>query len=91
MTGWILRAILFLIVLRLVMRFLMGLFQGLTGQPAHAGGGARTGRRQAAQALVRDPVCGIYIPRAGALTAGSGAATRYFCSAHCREAYGKHA
>jgi uncharacterized protein len=87
MFAWTLRIILFLIVLRLVLRFLHGLFQGL------APGTATSGRRQprVAEQLVRDPVCGTYLPRARALTAGSGAAIRYFCSEQCREAYGKHA
>lgn len=86
MIGWALRIILFLIVLRLVLRFLMGLVQGLTGAPGRA---PRSG--PAPQRLVRDPVCGTYIPRSTALTTGSGSATAYFCSEHCREAYGKHA
>jgi len=86
MTGWIIRAILFLIVLRLVLRFLRGLFQGLAPDAAS---GSRSPR--AAEQLVRDPVCGTYVPRARALTAGSGSAIRYFCSEQCREAYGKHA
>jgi uncharacterized protein len=86
MTGWILRVVLFLIVLRLVLRFVMGLVQGLSG-PAS---GSRSARPPS-QPLVRDPVCGTYVPRSSALTARSGGATLYFCSEHCREAYGKHA
>jgi uncharacterized protein len=89
MFGWALRIILFLIVLRLVLRFVHGLFQGLA---PGAGSGSGSGRAaRAAEQLVRDPVCGTYLPRARALTAGSGAALRYFCSERCREAYGKHA
>ena len=88
MFGWVLRVILFLIVVRLVLRFVHGLFQGLAG-PGSGSGSGRTPR--AAEQLVRDPVCGTYLPRTRALTAGSGAALRYFCSEQCREAYGKHA
>ncbi len=74
MFGWILRIVLFLIVLRLVLRFVHGLFQGL-------GVGPGSGRApRAAEHLVRDPVCGTYLPRTRALTTGSGAALRYFCS-----------
>ena len=87
MFGWILRIILFLIVVRLVLRFVHGLLQGLS--PGSGPGGQRS-RREPEQ-LVRDPVCGTYVPRTRALTAGSGAALRYFCSEQCREAYGKHA
>ena len=87
MTAWIIRFILLLIVLRLVLRFVQGLFQGLAPEPR---GGARSGGGRAEQ-LVRDPVCGTYLPRARAIAVGSGAALRYFCSERCREAYGKHA
>jgi uncharacterized protein len=85
MTGWIIRIILFLIVVRLLLRFVHGLFQGLSSEPR----GARAAR--AAEPLVRDPVCGAYLPRTRAVTVGSGATLRYFCSEQCREAYGKHA
>jgi uncharacterized protein len=89
MTGWILKIIVFLLVLRLLLRFVMGLIQGLS--PARAGDGAAGGRDRAAQPLVRDPVCGTYVPQSRALTVGSGSGTRYFCSEQCRDAYGKHA
>jgi uncharacterized protein len=88
MFAWTLRIILLLIVLRLVLRFVHGLFQGLAPSSGGSGSG-RAGR--APEQLVRDPVCGTYLPRARALTTGSGAALRYFCSEQCREAYGKHA
>jgi uncharacterized protein len=90
MTGWILRIILFLIVLRLVLRFVQGLFQGLSPEPRGARGGAG-GRGGRAAQLVRDPVCGTYLPRARAIAVGSGETLRYFCSERCRETYGKHA
>jgi len=38
---------------------------------------------------VRDPVCGTYIVRARALTAGTGDQTRYFCSEKCRDEYAR--
>jgi YHS domain-containing protein len=88
MVGWIIRAILFLIVLRLVLRFIQGLIQGLAPGSGASGGSRGPGP---AEQLVRDPVCGTYVPRTRALTIGSGTAVRYFCSERCREAYGKHA
>jgi YHS domain-containing protein len=87
MTGWILKIIVFLLVLRLVLRFVMGLLQGLAGD----GGSRSNGSSRASQPLVRDPVCGTYVPRSRALTVGSGETTRYFCSEQCRETYAKHA
>jgi uncharacterized protein len=92
MTGWILRVILFLIVLRLVLRFVVGLVQGFTGSSGRsASGAAHSGGNKSGQLLVRDPVCGTYVPRSTALRIGSGPSTLYFCSEDCREAYGKHA
>jgi YHS domain-containing protein len=83
--GWAIRIILFLIVLRLVLRFVRGLLQGLRPE-GHGRAAARSSEH-----LVRDPVCGTYLPAARAFTLGAGAGTRYFCSERCREAYGKHA
>jgi hypothetical protein len=37
--------------------------------------------------LVRDPQCGTYVPKARALTVGTGEKILYFCSAACRDAY----
>ena len=37
--------------------------------------------------LVRDPNCGTYIPKARAITVGTGADIKYFCSTTCRDAY----
>jgi hypothetical protein len=86
-TRFILIALALLLVLRLVLRFVFGLFQGLA-DPAgtQAGsGGARPGHgAKIAGALVRDPICGMYIPREGAVTAAIGGETRYYCSEACR-------
>jgi len=42
---------------------------------------------QAIDEMVRDPVCGVYVPKREALTASSGGETIYFCSPQCRERY----
>jgi YHS domain-containing protein len=34
--------------------------------------------------LVKDPVCGVFVARSQALTAGSGGEARFFCSEKCR-------
>jgi hypothetical protein len=39
--------------------------------------------------LVRDPHCGTYVLPSQALTSGSGASTRYFCSEKCRKAWSR--
>jgi YHS domain-containing protein len=84
MISWALRIILLLIVIRLVMRFVMGLFQGLAPDPRRA-------RMDRPEPLVRDPVCGTYVPRARALTAGSGDRVQFFCSEECRRAWAARA
>ncbi|HEY8551532.1 MAG TPA: hypothetical protein VIL35_16355 [Vicinamibacterales bacterium] len=84
MTGWIIRIVLLLLILRLVLRFVYGLMQGLNP----SGSSSRTVKGPGtAVPLVRDPVCGTYIPRSKALASGSGDAVQYFCSEECRKAY----
>ena len=70
-----------------------GLLRGMMGVPQATGGGdaapPRPGGRspQSSGTLVRDPVCGTYLPQSRALTVGNGESTIYFCSAECRDAY----
>ena len=77
MTRLILFAILAFVVARLAWRLLTGIFLGMGYQPPSASGRSSVG-------LVRDPVCGTFVLPSKALTAGSGADTRYFCSEKCR-------
>jgi hypothetical protein len=76
-----LRALLVLFFLRMLFRFVGGLFRGLTES-------GRSEPRAAAPpsgiALVRDPVCNTYVPRASALTALIDGEERHFCSEACR-------
>jgi YHS domain-containing protein len=79
--GWIVRLLLLAIVLRLVLRAVLGrrgpVARRRPAQPAVRQGGT----------LERDPHCGTYVPRTAAITAHSGAETLYFCSTTCRDAY----
>ena len=85
MTRWILLAIALLLVVRLVLRFVYGLVQGLTGSADAGAGAPRPGARgRVVGALVRDPVCGMYIPRDAAIAGSVGGETRYYCSEACR-------
>jgi YHS domain-containing protein len=88
MIRWILGFLATLLLIRLVLRFLLGLLQGLT-EPSgsRTAGGPRSGGRRSevgAVSLVRDPVCQTYIPREGAVTALVGGETRFYCSEACR-------
>jgi uncharacterized protein len=78
MVGWTLRILLFLLVLRLLLRFLRGVYQGMMGPPAED---------TRSVALVRDPVCGTYVPRGKALVSRAGGDTHYFCSEDCRDTF----
>jgi YHS domain-containing protein len=87
MIRWILNLIVVLVLIRLVLRFLFGLVQGLTApssQDAPARGSAGSRGAVKAVALVRDPVCQTYIPSEGALTAIVDGETRFYCSEACR-------
>jgi uncharacterized protein len=86
MFGWILRILVLLLVLRLIFRFVRGVMQGLQGQGPggpHRAGGANT----PSVPLVKDPMCGTYVPRTRALAATTADGTHYFCSEICREQY----
>jgi YHS domain-containing protein len=75
------RLLLFLILLALAVRALSRLVSGIVegaGYRREIGPGVK---------LVRDPVCGVYVVPAQALTSGSGGEVRYFCSEKCRRAW----
>ena len=84
MARFILLAILFLVVVRLVWRLVKGIFQGMGYQ-------ATDGTQATSVGLVRDPVCGMFVMPSKALTSGAGAETRYFCSDKCRQEYARRA
>jgi YHS domain-containing protein len=78
MAGWFIRLLLLLFILRALARLWRGIVEGM-----------RPPRDAAPPAvpLVRDPVCGMFVVPARALTAGTGADTRFFCSENCRRTY----
>jgi YHS domain-containing protein len=76
MSGIVLRIILFLIVARLIWKFVRGVLEGA--------GYFQTSSSHPSVGLVRDPVCGVFVVPSNALTLGSGLETRYFCSEKCR-------
>ena len=88
MIRWFLNLLVILLLVRLVLRFVFGLVQGLASPSAERSaakpGGAAPGRAVGTSTLVRDPVCGTYIPREGAVTAIVRGETRHYCSDACR-------
>ncbi len=87
MIRWVLNVIVLLLLLRLALRFVLGLLQGLATPSADATSsrGSTGGPARIAGELVRDPVCSTYIPRESAIAGRVGAETRYYCSTTCRD------
>ena len=85
--GWIVRILAVLLIVRLVFRFLGGLFQGLSGAASStsAPGGRQAPGPRVGGRLVRDPQCGTHVPEANAIRVGSGDTAVYFCSTTCRD------
>ena len=83
MLRLIIWAVLLIVIGRIVWRFMYAIFDG-------AGMLRGPGQRErGAVKLVRDPICGVFVVPGKALTSGSGAATRYFCSEKCRDQWGR--
>ena len=82
--GWLVRFILFSLLItlavRAVMRLVGGIVEGATG------GGPRAAAPPATK-MVKDPVCGTYVVPSKALTASRGSQTAWFCSPECRQVW----
>jgi YHS domain-containing protein len=71
--------VLLVLLLRAVRRFARGLAQGMNAP--------RQPSQPRAVGLVRDPVCGTFVVPSRALSSGTGADARFFCSEKCRQAW----
>jgi YHS domain-containing protein len=98
MIVWLLKAILFFVIIRVIWWFLSGLIDGLTpdapgSRGARGGSGSRPGARgnTASVPLVRDPVCGKYVVPGRAITTGRADQIQYFCSEKCRDEFARRA
>jgi uncharacterized protein len=85
--GFLLRYVLILLlgllILRALGKALAGLIAGASPDPRPRGGPPERGVQ-----MVRDPVCGTFLPPDAALSlAERGGGVRYFCSEKCRDAY----
>ena len=80
MTRFILVAVLLLFVARAFWMLVDAIIRSAGGRP---------GRRPEAppMKLVRDPVCGTWVPPRDTLSLSSGGVTHYFCSDGCRQEY----
>ena len=86
--GWIVRVIILAVVV-LIVRLLIAGVQGMLAGRANQGAAGRPGRPPADRsvALVKDPVCGVYIEPARAISAQIGSTVHYFCSETCERAF----
>jgi YHS domain-containing protein len=74
--------VLLTLVARALLRLLGGMIEGATPP------GRRQGPPDRGVQMVRDPICGTFLPPSSALSLTErGGAVRYFCSEKCREAY----
>jgi YHS domain-containing protein len=78
MLGPILELLLVVFVLRALLRLGRGIVEGMSPPLAAP---------PSAVPLAKDPVCGTYVVPARALTGGTGADVRFFCSENCRRTY----
>ena len=81
MTRFVLVTVVLLLLARVLWHLVRGILQGLSASPH----GARVLRRGGQ--MVRDPVCGMFILPAGAVTIGSRDQLVHFCSTDCRDKY----
>jgi uncharacterized protein len=71
------------LVVRAFWRLVAGVIDGASPQQ-----GRRAGPPERGVQMVRDPVCGTFLPPANALSLTErGGAVRHFCSEKCRDAY----
>ena len=79
----LLAAVLLILVARALWRLTHGVIEAARGaQPA------RRNENSRAVKLVRDPVCGTYVPPRPALSLTLAGSTHYFCSEECRATFG---
>jgi uncharacterized protein len=85
---WIIRILGLLLLLRFVLQLLFGNRRASApgGRAARGGRASRQDVKQGGE-LVRDPHCGTFVPKAGAIAVSAGHETHYFCSVTCRDAY----
>lgn len=77
----LLQLALFLVLMRVVLRFLGAFMAGLRGEPRQA----RPAPPVLATDLVRDRVCNTFVPRANALHEKIRGDEQHFCSIACRD------
>lgn len=81
--GWLVRFILFSLLITLVVRAALRFFAGIV---EGASGGTQKPLPPSTK-MVKDPVCGTFVVPSKALTASRGRETAWFCSPECQQAW----
>ena len=84
MVRLILELVLIMVFARTFWRVIGAIMEGLQGTPA---GRARAPDRRGV--LVRDPVCGTYVPQDRAVAVVQNGQPLFFCSVACRDHYSR--
>jgi YHS domain-containing protein len=82
---FLLLSILIMLVARAVLRLWDGVLGGLIGSTG--GRRPRASRTAISSTLARDPVCGTYVVPQSAITVQVGRVTHHFCSEGCRDTF----
>lgn len=85
--GILLRFVLLFVLVTLVLRAVWRVLAGVIDGVSRPAAGRRSGPPQRGVQMVRDPVCGTFLPPANAVSLTEGGSVRYFCSEKCRDAY----
>jgi hypothetical protein len=80
---FLLDALVFFFIIRLVARLFFGFGGGRVSSPRPSA----PPPERSGGTLVRDPQCGTFIPESRAIQLRTGGAVLFFCSTACRDAY----
>jgi uncharacterized protein len=80
---FVLLFVLAMLIVRAFWRVLAGVVDGVSQPPT----APRSGPPDRGVQMVRDPVCGTFLPPDQAVTVTDRGSVRYFCSEKCRDAY----
>jgi YHS domain-containing protein len=85
--GILLRFLLLFLLAMLIVRAFWRVVAGVVDGVSQPPGARRSGPPDRGVQMVRDPVCGTFLPPETAITLADRGAVRYFCSEKCRDAY----
>jgi len=85
--GILLRFVLLLVLVMLIVRAFWRALAGVVDGVSQSPKARRSGPPDRGVQMVRDPVCGTFLPPENAITLTDRGSVRYFCSEKCRDLY----